>query len=526
MRDIYNDRSINNINNTGIRNNNKRYTIGNFLIIILLLLLLILSLFFSIYSFILIKTDENNDEDNQENNNINCTSGSYLINDKTGKKICKKCTLENCDICIGNGYSDVCLSCINHYIPIYKNYIMESCNYFCGIKEESDIKDDTKSCDIGYILVDGKCILNYSFKAIYKTSNIDETITLINNSFLINIKEMFIDNEKIKPCFAYTFPNAGEHTIYFLMDMNNIKSLYGLFAYVKNMYSISFTSCFDTENIIDMNILFYNCTNLETVDVSNLNTEKVIDMTGLFFNCHNLKSVDLSSFNTKNVQNMRVMFFHCYALTSVNISSFNTEKVTDIGFMFYYCNSLKSINITNFNTKNVKDMQYMFYSCWTLTSIVLSNFNTKNVLDMSYMFSKCTALRSIDISNFNTEKVLNMSNMFSNTYYMTSIDLSKFNTLNVKDMQYMFYYSYSLKSLDLSNFNTEKVINMYGMFYECYRLDNLDISSFKYNSNSISNAYMNLFNGVSLSTKIIIQRSFYDKIKDQIKQYTNIIIID
>ena len=531
MRALLENQSNGHVNNAGHLINNKKYIIAKFIIIIIVLLLLIISLFFGIYSFILIKTDENNDKNNKENNNINCTSGSYAIYDNTGKKSCKKCSIEDCDICLGNEYSDICLSCIYHYIPIYKNYIMEQCHYFCGINEKNiyssdDNKNDTKSCDYGYILIDGKCILNYSFKAIYKTSKIDETISLINSSFLFNIKEMIIDNEIIMPSPQYTFSKAGEHSAYFLMDLNNIKSLYGLFAYVKNMYSISFTSCFDTENIVDMSILFYNCTNLETVDVSNFNTINVIDMTGIFFNCHSLKSIDLSSFNTKNVKNIRVMFFHCYALTSINLTSFNTEKVTDMGFMFYYCNSLRSINITNFNTKNVKDMKYMFYACWSLNSIDISNFNTENVLDMSYMFSYSRYLISIDLSNFKTEKVLNMSNMFASAYYLTSIKLSNFNTKNVEDMEYMFYDCYSLKELDLSSFNTEKVTNMYGMFYECSTLLNLDISSFKYNSKSTSKTYMDLFYRVPYSSKIIIQRSFYDKIKNQFDQYSNIIVID
>ena len=527
MRALLESQSNDNVNKSGLIIHNKKYIITKYIIIIIILLLLILSLFFGIYSFILIKKKQKDDK----NNNINCTSGSYLTYDNTGKKICKKCSLEDCDICIGNEYTDICLSCVHHYIPMYKNNIMESCHYFCGINEENEYSSDyysylTESCDYGYINIDGKCILNYSFKAIYKTSKDDETIPLINSSFLINIKEMIIDNETIIPNSLYRFSNAGEHTVFFLMDMNNITSLYGMFAYVKNMYSITFTSCFDTENIVDMNILFYNCTSLETVDVSNFNTENVIDMTGIFFNCHNLRSVDLSSFNTKNVQNMRVMFFHCYSLTSINLSSFNTEKVLDMGFMFYYCNSLKYININNFNTKNVKDMKYMFYASWSLTSIDFSNFNTKNVLDMSYMFSKCDTLYSIDLSHFNTEKVLNMSHMFAGNDYLTSINLSKFNTKNVVDMEYMFYYSYSLKSLDLSSFNTEKVTNMYGMFYGCYNLLSLDISTFKYNSKSKSNAYNDLIYDVPISSKIIIQRSFYDIIKSQFEQYSNVVIID
>ena len=53
-----------------------------------------------------------------------CLPGFYLIYDKNGKSICKECSIKNCDICFGNGYSDICISCFPNLIPNYKNYIL------------------------------------------------------------------------------------------------------------------------------------------------------------------------------------------------------------------------------------------------------------------------------------------------------------------------------------------------------------------------------------------------------------------
>ena len=60
---------------------------------------------------------------------------------------------------------------------------------------------------------------------------------------------------------------------------------------------------------------------------------------------------------------MSEMFYGCSSLKELNISNFNTNNVTDMGFMFSVCSSLKELNLSNFNTNNVTDMRFMFDGC-------------------------------------------------------------------------------------------------------------------------------------------------------------------
>ena len=71
---------------------------------------------------------------------------------------------------------------------------------------------------------------------------------------------------------------------------------------------------------------------------------------------------------------MSEMFYNCSSLTSINLSNFNTDNATDVNYMFDGCYSLTSINLSNFNTNNVTDMSHMFCNCSLLTSINLSTF--------------------------------------------------------------------------------------------------------------------------------------------------------
>ena len=109
------------------------------------------------------------------------------------------------------------------------------------------------------------------------------------------------------------------------------------------------------------------------------------------------------------LNNTNYMFYECSSLTSLNLSNFNTNNVTNMSNMFSDCSSLTSLNLSNFNTNNVTNMSYMFSNCSSLTSLNLSNFNTNNVTNMSCMFSYCSSLTSLNLSNFNTNNVTNMS---------------------------------------------------------------------------------------------------------------------
>lgn len=154
---------------------------------------------------------------------------------------------------------------------------------------------------------------------------------------------------------------------------------------------------------------FANCTSITSTDY-------------WFFGCRNLDYIGgLEYLNTTNITGMGSMFWFCSSLTSLDLSNFNTASVTDMGMMFYGCSSLTSLNVNNFNTTNVETMYLMFASCSSLTSLDVSNFNTSNVEKMSSMFEGCSGLTSLDLSNFNTSNVTDMKAMFQACSGLTTI---------------------------------------------------------------------------------------------------------
>ena len=80
------------------------------------------------------------------------------------------------------------------------------------------------------------------------------------------------------------------------------------------------------------------------------------------------------------------MFYGCSSLTNIDLSNFNTNNVTDIGCMFNGCSSLNNIDLFNFNTNNVTDMNGMFGQCKSLQkeNIIIKDKRIFNASDLFY----------------------------------------------------------------------------------------------------------------------------------------------
>ena len=344
---------------------------------------------------------------------------------------------------------------------------------------------------------------------------------------------------------------------------------------------------------------FTGCSNLTTIEgIEYLNTEKVTDMICMFFHCSSLTSLDLSNFNTANVTDMGYMFNGCSALTTIYASNkFVTDLVTKSTDMFSGCDKLIGAikyagnktdkNYANYQTgyftpkggfpgyakfdegtgtltftsgpskpegaydlyvgiyypgwwygqrEKIKTVVFdasfanarptscycWFSGCNNLTEIKgIEYLNTENVTNMQEMFNACSKLTSLNLTSFNTAEVTNMSFMFHNCKVLTSLNLSNFNTEKVTDMQGMFWECSDLTSLDLSNFNTENVTAMNYMFNGCSDLTSLNLSNFNtakvtkmdymfYNCNKLTSLDLTSFNTAEVTKMDNMFRSCTD----------------
>ena len=228
-------------------------------------------------------------------------------------------------------------------------------------------------------------------------------------------------------------------------------------------------------NVNTMGYMFWGCTNLKEIDLTNFDAQNVTDMNRMFSGCHSLVELDLTSLDTSKVTDMNETFGYCKNLENLNISNLKTNLVKNMPYMFAGCVKLKTLDFSSFDTSNVTNMAWMFGNCSSLESLDLSSFDTSNVKNMDLMFNNCGA-KTINVSSFDTSNVESMYCMFQLTK-VKQIDLSSFKTQNLKSMTGMFAWS-SFESLDLSSFDTSNVTGMVDVFKNCGSLGTLDISSF------------------------------------------------
>ena len=297
--------------------------------------------------------------------------------------------------------------------------------------------------------------------------------------------------------------------------------------------------------------MFYGCSGLISLDVTNFNTVNVTDMSNMFCGCSGLISLDVTNFNTANVTSMSGMFYGCSGLISLDVTNFNTANVTNMRYMFKGCFKLKEIYVSDkFVTDDVIDSKDMFLGCHSLSGDI--DQNSVKVNDKTYAKTAGGYFRDKAYDNRPWVKYADGTLTFrcgykktlgENEYALNSgeekpawytlhddINLVVFeasfanarptscyawfqgfenlkqiegienlNTANVTDMSNMFKNCSNLAKLDVTHFNTAKVTTMNSMFTRCSNLAELDLTHF--NTANVTNMY-EMFNGCSNLVKL------------------------
>ena len=117
-------------------------------------------------------------------------------------------------------------------------------------------------------------------------------------------------------------------------------------------------------------------------------------ISGWFSSMRNLTDIEgLHYLNTSEVTNMNMMFYDCSSLKYIDLSNFSTDNAEEMSMMFFLCSSLGEINISHFNTSKVKDMSSMFGFCENLKTIYCGDtWTMSSVINSNEMFKYCFAL--------------------------------------------------------------------------------------------------------------------------------------
>ena len=329
-------------------------------------------------------------------------------------------------------------------------------------------------------------------------------------------------------------------------DLNEGENLPRWYAQRDKIKTVVFDASFANARPSSCYRWFCYCYNLTTIEgIEYLNTEKVTNMKDMFYRCSALTLLDLSNFNTAEVTDMTEMFCSCSALTTIFVSDkFVTGQVTSSVDMFSGCDKL--IGAIKYVEKNTNNKDYANYETGyfapeggfpgyavfdggtgtltfrsgpstskperaydlnvgtSLPGWLAQRENIKTVVfDASFAnarptncyawFYGCNNLTTIEgIEYLNTENVTNMGGMFYNCCALTSLNLTSFNTAKVTNMEEMFIGCSALTTIYVSDkFVTDKVTDSRNMFSGCNKL----IGAIEYDGSKSDHTYANYDNG-------------------------------
>lgn len=281
---------------------------------------------------------------------------------------------------------------------------------------------------------------------------------------------------------------------------SGITSLSNMFRDCCNMTQVVFEKSFDTSQVVQMDMMFYNCKNLTNVDISLLDTSNLYNAGQIFDGCESLTNINLTNFTSNKIDNMMYMFNDCKSLVNIDVSKLNTSNTAFLNGIFSGCLKLENIDLSNWDVSNVMYIDKMFYGCTQIKNIKMCNWNLSKAEYMESVFDGCINLTELDLNNVNTPKAFILDKMFRNCKSLANVDLRSFNTSNAKKMQSMFENCESLKNIDLSNFDISNIYNFEYMFKNCKSLENVNLFQQGINKESV---YLNEIFSNCISLKSI-----------------------
>lgn len=143
-------------------------------------------------------------------------------------------------------------------------------------------------------------------------------------------------------------------------------------------------SNFDCSQVTSCESMFRYCDSLKKFNLGILDFAHSFE--NMFYNCRNLEELDVSHFNTKNSLTFKNMFVNCEELKVIDVSKFDSSKCITIDSIFWGCRSLSEIDMINWDISSIEPTRIKLFSI----------FSREEKLNI---FSGCKNLKKIKMSS-------------------------------------------------------------------------------------------------------------------------------
>jgi surface protein len=176
---------------------------------------------------------------------------------------------------------------------------------------------------------------NESMLCMFKNCNVLTTLKLGSNWSTANVTNM---DSTFLECNALTSLDVSK------WDVSKVTNMSNLFNGCKKVSTLD-VSNWDVSKVTSICWLFNNCNTITTLDLSKWNTAALVKASpGWFGNCTSLTSVKLGpNVNWSNLTDVHKMFYNCSALKTLDLSNVVIPSGADVTDFFAYCNALETL---------------------------------------------------------------------------------------------------------------------------------------------------------------------------------------
>lgn len=291
---------------------------------------------------------------------------------------------------------------------------------------------------------------------------------------------------------------------------NKIEDMQALFSVFKGVKTLDLQD-FDFTGVHRVDDLFYGSSMRHIIFGGNT-TLKPSEAEGMFCNCSNLNQIDLRNVDLSHCGRMKNMFADDRSLVSVK---FNTDIVyecvtlgRDFSFMFSGCDSLKETNLGLCDIPDIVKQDFMFNRCYSLEEIDLSHLHSGYMmsnrtyfrkLNASGLFQDCTMLRKVTLGELARNGVEFAQDMFNGCEKLEDVDTYNIISDNsCLKLSSMFSGCQKLKEVDLSGLADAQLVDIHNMFCGCKSLEKVKIRAKIDNLQELGGAFYDCYNLVDL----------------------------
>ncbi len=143
-----------------------------------------------------------------------------------------------------------------------------------------------------------------------------------NTSNVVTMHNMFFNDRKITHLDLSQF------------NTSKVTQMSNMFSHMFALEELNLSS-FNTSNVTTMSRMFHNTGKIKNLDLSSFNTSKVDNMSQMFNSASSITNLKFGpNFDTSNVTDMEMMFFNVNGVTELDLSTFNTSSLKRLSGIF------------------------------------------------------------------------------------------------------------------------------------------------------------------------------------------------